>query len=113
MSVAGGEPQLTVAILESRDGKVAREIVYITQGFKASPERAAWAERFEVSTRRRGSYIGWWRALPDNDGAAAGDCRSCARSAAADSALKTPRVRVLCAWWLRIEAGDGECDCYW
>jgi hypothetical protein len=28
---------------------VAREIVYITQRFEAAPERAAWAERFEIS----------------------------------------------------------------
>jgi hypothetical protein len=48
MSVAGGDPQLTVNILEFRDGKVAREIVYITQPFDASPDRARWAERFEI-----------------------------------------------------------------
>jgi hypothetical protein len=49
MSVAGGEPQMTVNILEFRGDKVAREIVYITQRFEAAPERAAWAERFEIS----------------------------------------------------------------
>lgn len=48
MSVAGGEPQLTVNVLELRDGKVAREIVYITEPFDASPERARRAERFEI-----------------------------------------------------------------
>jgi hypothetical protein len=48
MSVAGGESQLTVNILEFRDAKVAREIVYITQRFDASPDRARWAERFEI-----------------------------------------------------------------
>jgi hypothetical protein len=49
MKVAGGEPQLTANILEFRGEKVAREIVYITQRFDASPERAQWAERFEIS----------------------------------------------------------------
>ena len=49
MSVAGGEPQMTVTILEFREDKVAREIVYITQGFEAAPERVGWAERFEIS----------------------------------------------------------------
>lgn len=49
MSVAGGEPQMTVSILEFDEGKVSREIVYITQGFEAAPERARWAERFEIA----------------------------------------------------------------
>lgn len=53
MSVAGGEPQLTVSILEFQDDKVAREIVYITQRFDPSPERAQWAERFEISRRHQ------------------------------------------------------------
>jgi hypothetical protein len=47
MAVAGGEPQLTANILEFRDGKVAREIVYITQTFDPAPERAPFAERFD------------------------------------------------------------------
>lgn len=51
MSVAGGAPQLTVNVLEFRDGKVAREIVYITGRFDASPERARWAERFDIETQ--------------------------------------------------------------
>ncbi len=52
MSVAGGAPQLTVNVLEFRDGKVAREIVYITERFDASPERAQWAERFDIEASK-------------------------------------------------------------
>lgn len=48
MRVAGGEPQLTLNVLEFRGDKIAREIVYMTQRFDASPERAQWAERFEI-----------------------------------------------------------------
>jgi hypothetical protein len=47
MSVEGGEPQMTASILEFRDDKVAHEIVYITDPFDASPERASLAERFQ------------------------------------------------------------------
>ncbi|MDQ3771335.1 MAG: nuclear transport factor 2 family protein [Actinomycetota bacterium] len=48
MRVAGGEPSLTANILEFRDGKVVKEVVYITQPFEASADRAQWAERFEI-----------------------------------------------------------------
>jgi hypothetical protein len=48
MSVAGGPPSLTLNVLEFRGDKVAREIVYITTPFDAAPERARFAERFEV-----------------------------------------------------------------
>ena len=52
MIVAGGEAQLTINVLEFRGDKVAREIVYITQRFDPSPERAQWAERFELTSGR-------------------------------------------------------------
>jgi ketosteroid isomerase-like protein len=47
MQVAGGEPQMTANILELREGKVVREIVYITQPFEPAPEREPYAERFD------------------------------------------------------------------
>ena len=47
MTVAGGQPQMTVNLLEFRDGKVVREIVYISETFDAAPERAPFAERFD------------------------------------------------------------------
>ncbi|MGH3384787.1 MAG: nuclear transport factor 2 family protein [Nocardioidaceae bacterium] len=50
MTVEGGEPHMTASILEFRGDKVAREIVYITQPFEASPERAALAEKFDPGT---------------------------------------------------------------
>ena len=48
MQVAGAPPQLTINVLEFRGDKVAREIVYITDRFAAAPERAPFAERFEI-----------------------------------------------------------------
>jgi hypothetical protein len=48
MRVAGGPPQLTINVLEFRGDKVAREIVYITDRFAAAPERAPFAEHFEI-----------------------------------------------------------------
>ena len=48
MRVAGGTPSMTINVLELRGDKVAREIVYITERFDAAPERAPFAERFEV-----------------------------------------------------------------
>ena len=48
MSVAGASPQLTINVLEFRGDKVAREIVYITDRFDPAPERAPFAERFEI-----------------------------------------------------------------
>jgi hypothetical protein len=48
MRVAGGPPQLTINVLEFRGDKVVREIVYITDRFAAAPERAPFAERFEI-----------------------------------------------------------------
>ena len=48
MSVAGSVPQLTINVLTFRGDKVAHEIVYITQRFEAAPERAPFAQRFEV-----------------------------------------------------------------
>jgi hypothetical protein len=47
MSVDGSDPVFTVNVLEFRGGKVAREVVYITEPFEAAPERSQWAERFD------------------------------------------------------------------
>ena len=52
MAVAGGEPQMTVNILEFLGGKVARETVYITQPFAPAPEREPHAERFDPMVPR-------------------------------------------------------------
>ena len=48
MSVGGAPPRMCVNVLEFRGDKVAREIVYITEPFEASADRARFAERFEV-----------------------------------------------------------------
>jgi hypothetical protein len=52
MVVAGGSPQLTINAIELRDGKVVREIVYITEPFEAAPEREPFAERFDPFAQR-------------------------------------------------------------
>ncbi|WP_421119987.1 hypothetical protein ACE2AJ_01105 [Aquihabitans daechungensis] len=48
MSVDGAAPQLTINVVEFRGDKVAREIVSITDRFEAAPQRAPFAERFDV-----------------------------------------------------------------
>jgi ketosteroid isomerase-like protein len=48
MIVGGGPAQLTINVLEFRGDKIAREIVYIAERFDASPERARFAQRFEI-----------------------------------------------------------------
>lgn len=52
MKLEDQDPQFTVSILEFREDKVAREIVYITEPFEAAPERSKWAERFEPHQAR-------------------------------------------------------------
>lgn len=48
MSVEGAEPRMCVNVLQFRGDKVAREVVYITERFEASPERSHLAERFDA-----------------------------------------------------------------
>ena len=38
----GGAPNFGVSILELRDGKIARESIYVTEGFEAPEWRAEW-----------------------------------------------------------------------
>ena len=42
VSYGGGEPSFGVSILELRDGKIARETIYVTEGFEAPDWRAQW-----------------------------------------------------------------------
>jgi hypothetical protein len=39
-----GQPKLTTAIIELRDGKVARETIYVYEGWDPPPWRARWVE---------------------------------------------------------------------
>jgi hypothetical protein len=39
----GGDESYGVSVLEIRDGKVARETIYVTEGFEAPEWRARWA----------------------------------------------------------------------
>ena len=47
ISYDGGPWMFTVSILEFREGKVARERIYIMDGWDAAQSRAEWAERFD------------------------------------------------------------------
>jgi hypothetical protein len=38
----GGSPSFGVSVLELRDGKIARETIYVTEGFEAPQWRAQW-----------------------------------------------------------------------
>jgi SnoaL-like domain len=38
----GGDPHFGVSILELRDGKIARETIYVAEGFEAPEWRAEW-----------------------------------------------------------------------
>jgi len=47
ISYDGGPWMFTVSILEFRGQRIARERVYVMEGFEAAPWRAPWAERFD------------------------------------------------------------------
>ena len=40
-----GRPSYTVSIMEFKDGRVARETQYFSDGFEPGPSRARWVER--------------------------------------------------------------------
>lgn len=47
ISYEGGPPMFGVGLYEFRDGKVAREAVYVMDGFDAAEWRAPWTTRFD------------------------------------------------------------------
>ena len=43
----GGDPHLGINVLELRDGRIARETIYVTEGFDAPEWRAEWRAALE------------------------------------------------------------------